>query len=145
MQEKTKRMKLKNQHFLDVFDTFKKVIEMKEMLDQKELSMVFRDSVIQRFEYTYETCWKLMKSILEIQGVPLKYPREIFREALALEWIKDYEVWERIVDARNLTSHTFSEQIAIHEAKAIIDEYLPAFEYFKTMIKEVVDEIERTT
>jgi len=43
----------------------------------------FRDSVIQRFEYSIEHRWKLLKNILELEDgiLPLSSPREVFKEA----------------------------------------------------------------
>lgn len=145
MQDKLNKVRYYKKQFDDALHTFKKVIEMKRISDTEELHVVFRDSIIQRFEYTYETSWKLMKSILDFQGTPMKFPREILKEALFAEWIRNHEVWERIVDSRNLTSHNYSEELAIRESQAIIDEYFPALEYFHSKITKVVDEIEQST
>lgn len=44
------------------------------------------DGVIQRFEFTFELSWKLMKTFLEATGISdIKSPRGAIREALLLD------------------------------------------------------------
>lgn len=71
---------------------------------------------IQHFEFTYELCWKFMRRWLEINlgsayvdGVSR---RELFRLAAESRLINDVEQWMLFHQARNLTSHTYDEDIA---------------------------------
>ncbi len=52
-----------------------------------------------------------MRSIFVYKNVRLNFVGDIFREALSLEWIKNHEVWDKMIEDRNLTSHTYKEQI----------------------------------
>lgn len=73
---------------------------------------VVRDATIQRFEYTYELAWKMMKRHLTwagISDVDSRYRRELFREAARVGLIDDAETWFDYHDARNETSHTYDE------------------------------------
>lgn len=88
-----------------------------------------RDAVIQRFEYTYELAWKMMKRQLEQESAnPSEIDRLSFRDMLrgAAEKgiISDVEEWIVYRDQRNITSHTYDED----EAKSV---YNTALEFFK--------------
>lgn len=60
---------------------FKKSVDsLKEVLG-KEKNDIIRDSVIKRFEYCFELCWKTSKVFLSDQfGVSVFSPKECFRE-----------------------------------------------------------------
>jgi nucleotidyltransferase substrate binding protein (TIGR01987 family) len=93
--------------------------------------------VIQNFEVAYEQCWKMMKRWLEsnlspemVDGVTR---RELFRVAAESRLIDDVDGWMDYHDARNLTSHTYSEENAkIVFAAARI--FLPAAQDFLSRI-----------
>lgn len=77
---------------------------------------IIRDAVIQRFEYTYELAWKMMKRWLEINlgstyvdGIPRK---ELFRLAAEHHLIEDPLRWFAYHQARNQTSHVYDESVA---------------------------------
>lgn len=71
-----------------------------------------RDSVIQRFEFTHELSWKMMKLKLEAEGLPARTPRETIQEALQAGLIEDGNLWTDMQKKRNLTSHTYHEELA---------------------------------
>ncbi|XID92556.1 HI0074 family nucleotidyltransferase substrate-binding subunit [Paenibacillaceae bacterium WGS1546] len=97
-----------------------------------------RDAIIQRFEYTYETAWKVIKSVLSYQGVELRHPKEIFREAHASGWIVNPEHWEAMIEDRNLTTHTYKLRTAEAVYVAIRDVYYPELCYLHGKIAEVI-------
>ena len=71
-----------------------------------------RDAVIQRFEFTYELAWKMLKLKLSAEGIPCNTPREALQEALRAGYIADGNTWSELQRMRNLTSHTYDETIA---------------------------------
>ena len=75
-----------------------------EPLNQLEL-----EGVIQRFEYTFELSWNLLKDRLEYDGVVLATvtPRNVIREAYSAKLIADCETWIDMLTDRNLMSHTY--------------------------------------
>ncbi len=82
-----------------------------------ELYEFFRDCAIQRFEFTYELLWKCVKFYLyEVHGIVCNSPRMCLREYLG----RSGEVFSeeegirllRLVDLRNLTAHTYDEELA---------------------------------
>ena len=52
-----------------------------------------RDSVIQRFEFTHELAWKMLRLRLESEGILVKTPRETMQEALQAGFIVDGNLW----------------------------------------------------
>ncbi len=69
--------------------------------------------MIQRFEYTFELCWKtLLKFIERDRPLTDRSVKAILREANTLAYIDDLEQWFRFQEARNLTSHTYNQDTA---------------------------------
>ncbi len=71
-----------------------------------------RDSAIQRFEFTFELAWKAVATSAQAHGVEARSPREAFKQAFALGWVTGEDVWLRMLDDRNRTTHTYNEAIA---------------------------------
>ena len=76
-----------------------------------------RDSVIQRFEYSYELCWKMLSKELKMrtpsptQSMSLDF-NNLMREGARFGLIEDPEVWFEYRRMRNITSHTYDEKTA---------------------------------
>lgn len=87
---------------------------------------LYRDGLIQRFEFTVELAWKSIKEYLEDQGVVLSIasPRGILKEAFAAGVLDDGELWNEILTARNLTSHVYDEATAVGIAQQICTKFL---------------------
>ncbi|RHZ35545.1 HI0074 family nucleotidyltransferase substrate-binding subunit [endosymbiont GvMRE of Glomus versiforme] len=60
--------------------------------------------VVKAFEICYELSWKIMKKILEFQGVEVGTARDVFREAARLKLLIDAENWFVYIKKRNITS-----------------------------------------
>lgn len=78
-------------------------------------SVIVRDASIQRFEYSFESLWKLLKAYLEQhEGIVCNSPKRCFREAfqVALLSVEETETCLVMTDDRNLTSHTYIEAVA---------------------------------
>ena len=73
------------------------------------LNQLEREGVIQRFEYTFELAWNLLKDRLEHDGVslPTVTPRQVIRQAFQAKLIQDGDTWVDMLTDRNLMSHTF--------------------------------------
>lgn len=95
------------------------------------------DATIQRFEFTIELFWKLLKVILESKGVNVQYPKDVLREAFKGHLVDDEEQWITMLKDRNLTSHTYDEKLA-HEVYERIKAYVPVFKStFTRLSKEI--------
>jgi len=98
----------------------------------------FRDSAIQRFEFTLEIAWKSIKSFLEeIEGVTCRSPKSCIREFFASGHMESEEIQTllEMVDDRNLATHTYHEHVA-EDIFHALDRYLP-------LLKKLYDELQR--
>jgi len=73
---------------------------------------VNQDATIQRFEFTFELSWKLMQSIEKENDINIYGAKTIIREAAKLDLIDDPVKWFDFLKQRNLTVHTYKEEIA---------------------------------
>lgn len=74
-----------------------------------------RDSLIKRFEYSFDLTWKYIKTYLKtIYGIDTASPKKVFRESAVQKLATKQETDKLIdmVDDRNLTSHTYNENLA---------------------------------
>ena len=65
-------------------DLHKALERLKEAATLPSEVTVNQDATIQRFEFTFELSWKLMKSIVELDGLVAESPRSAFRQAAVL-------------------------------------------------------------
>ncbi len=74
------------------------------------------DGVIQRFEFTFELSWKLLKAYLEYQGYEgANSPRSTIKIAFQNNILKDGDGWIDMMVDRNKMSHIYDEE----EAKSV--------------------------
>ncbi|MGI8772207.1 MAG: nucleotidyltransferase substrate binding protein [Acidobacteriaceae bacterium] len=79
---------------------------------------VIRDSVIKRFEFTYEVSHKMLRRFLaeygaDADGVSAMTFPELIRTANQKNLLRsDWPRWHDFRDARNRTAHTYEEAIA---------------------------------
>ena len=76
------------------------------------VSDVVRDACIQRFEFSFELAWKAVQQTARSQGRDCVSPRSCLREAFAMDWLKNETAWLTMLADRNLTSHTYDEELA---------------------------------
>lgn len=91
----------------------------------KKLYKTFQDSIIQRFEYTFDLTWKYLSEYLQFQGrmLEIKTPKSVFRESLKAKILSEPEVRLALnmVDHRNLTTHGYDEILVNEISKSIPD------------------------
>lgn len=95
---------------------------------EQPLDEFTRDAVIQRFEYTFELSWKMMRRCL-IQELGLTEAqsasrRDLFRLAAKQGLIDDPETWFQFQEDRNRTAHVYSENAA-KDVYASAAQFLP--------------------
>ena len=102
----------------------------------EEVDGLLQEGLIQRFEYTHELAWKVMKDYAEYQGyTDIKGSRDAFRKGLEMGII-DSEKWMESIEDRNQTSHNYDDTTANEIYEAVVNEYYPLFKKFeKEMLK----------
>jgi len=119
--------------------SYKKAVERLERLIQEpEVNDYRLDALIQRFEFSYELAWKLIKTWLEFKGIEAGTPRDCFREAFAAGLIKDGEPWLQMLIDRNLSSHTYNEADARRIGERIEREHYPLLAGLAKLIEDDV-------
>lgn len=112
-------------HFTQAFKQLEKAVE---LAAQRPLTELEEQGVIQAFEYTHELAWNTLKDFLEEQGLHNLYgSKDSTREAFKRGLIENGEVWMDMIKSRNLTSHTYNEEVAQHIVKAIREAYYQEF------------------
>ena len=87
------------------------------------------DATIQRFEFTYELSWKLMKAYLEYNGnLEATSPRKAIKESFKEGLIEDGAQWLDMLQDSNRTSHTYDENCAIEIFNNIKEVYIEIFQ-----------------
>jgi nucleotidyltransferase substrate binding protein (TIGR01987 family) len=86
--------------------------------------------IIQAFEFTFEQSWKAIQKIASAQGSEVGSPKAAFSFALQNAWIKsqDEPLWLQLLKDRNLTSHTYQEELAKEVLERIQKYYLRMFQ-----------------
>ena len=105
--------------------------------EDKDIDDLLEEGLIQRYEYTHELAWKVMKDYAEFQGITgISGSRDAIRQTLQFGLIDD-ENWMRTISDRNLTSHNYDEKTAQTIVENITDIYYPLFvKYEKVMLKK---------
>ena len=112
-------------------------IDFEDKDSEDVLDEIIREGLIQRFEYTHELAWNVMKDfLLEVGGIHSIGSRDATREAFKAELIKNGDVWMEMIKSRNKTSHTYNEETANEIYSNIITDYYPAFLAFKIKMEE---------
>ncbi len=128
------------------FDNFSRAYSLlRQALEDgvEPLNELEREGVIQRFEYTFELSWNVLKDRLEYDGVniaPLT-PRQVIREAFQARLIEDCETWIDMLTDRNLMSHTYDFERLEAVVRNIHSRYLAILEaLYQRLILEILQQ-----
>ena len=126
--------------FEKALNSLKEVIE---VYNSDKTNLIIRDSMIQRFEYTYSIALKMIKRffsqgafVLEnIEGMTFN---AMIRQANKMELLKsDLEKWDDFRQKRNLTSHTYDENVAKAVA-IVIEDFAIEVDFLLNSLKEKI-------
>lgn len=112
--------------YMNLKKAYNKLVEVSNIYDGKD--EIVRDSLIQRFEFTYELTHKTLKEAMKYLGVTLEnsFPRTIYKKAYVNNLISDDKVWINLLEDRNSTSHIYNESLADEIANRIVNQYVEA-------------------
>lgn len=111
---------------------------LREIMDEP-YSVIIRDAAIQRFEYTFEATWKLIKEYLfEMEGIICNSPKSCFREAFKMGLLDESESMQALymTDDRNMTTHTYHEDIAEEIYKELAGYYSLMNKIYTSIVRE---------
>ena len=119
------------------FENFNKSYSLLDKYSTKtKLSELEQAGIIQFFEMTFELGWKVLKDYLEADGYIVKSPRETIKQAFQNEIINDGHIWMDALSVRNLTAHTYDENLANKMVNDIVNIYFPE-------LKKMHDKLEK--
>jgi nucleotidyltransferase substrate binding protein (TIGR01987 family) len=111
-------------------------------VDQSDNSNTFvKDASIQRFKYTYELCHKMLKRYLESTEpssaeIDSMTFQTLIRTGAEKGLLKNsWDKWSEFRNARNLTTHTYNEKMAL-EVCAILPAFLVEAEYLYAQLTQ---------
>lgn len=113
-------------HFIKALSQLREAVALAQ---QRPLSKLEEQGLIQSFEFTHELAWNTLKDFLENRGTQTLYgSKDATREAFKTGLIENGEAWMDMVRSRNLTSHTYDEATAAQIISAIRNTYFAEFE-----------------
>ena len=111
-----------------------------ELATQRPLSELEQQGLIQGFEFTHELAWNMLKDFLEAQGIAgLIGSRDAIRTAFKNGLLEDGETWMEMIKARNLSSHTYQQDLAQRIATDILTRFYPAFVALELKMRSMLD------
>ena len=119
MENQDIRWKQRFQNFSRAFMLLREAIEM----DYEKMDTMQKEAFVQRFEFTFELAWKTLKDVMEADGILFEKisPRYVIRDAFQYKYIDNPELWMKMVDDRNLMSHTYNFstiELVLNEVRA---------------------------
>jgi nucleotidyltransferase substrate binding protein (TIGR01987 family) len=117
---------------------FKQLKRAVQLANERQLSDLEEQGLIQAFEFTHELAWKTIKDFIESQGSSKIYgSKDATREAFQLGLIQDGESWMEMIRSRNESSHTYNEKTAAEISNKIIKLYFPLFQSFEEKMEAI--------
>ena len=120
---------MENLDFTALENFLQRLGEVVEIYKKNPQYTIVRDSLIQRFEFTYSITLKtLRKYFIErafiVDDVNKLSFNEMVRTAMQLNLLKsDLAKWTEFREMRNLTSHTYDENVALKVSGIVPDFY----------------------
>lgn len=106
----------------------------------EKLSLLEKEGALQRFEFTFELAWKLMKDYLEESGIIISpiTPKQVIKEAFAAKIVFDGQVWIDMLMSRNLMSRAYDFIAFEAISKDVETKYLVALEQLREFFAEKI-------
>lgn len=106
-EDKDIRWKQRFVNFNKAFSQFEKFLE------KEELNELENQGLIKAFEYTFELAWKTLQDLLKEKGYKeIHGPKPTIQQSFQDGYIKNGKDWMKMLEGRNLTSHSYNEDTA---------------------------------
>jgi len=122
------------QNFKAAFTEFQEAIELNE---QRPLSKLEEQGLIQVFKHTYELSWNTIKDFYKAQGeTDIQGSRDAIRLAFRRGLIQQGDTWMEMIKSRTLTSHTYNRETAKLIVNQIINGYFTEIKALLTTLEK---------
>lgn len=117
-----------HQRFSNYQKALTQLTEAVELAQERDLSNLEKQGLIQAFEYTHELAWKTLKDFLAYRGTTGIFgSRDATRRAFQMGLIEAGNIWMDMIQSRNKTSHTYNEETVQAIATLIKTQYFVEF------------------
>jgi nucleotidyltransferase substrate binding protein (TIGR01987 family) len=131
------------QRFQNFRKAFSQLSNAAALAQQRELSDLEQQGLIQAFEFTHELACNTLKDFLESRGRSNLFgSKDATREAFAAGLIDNGDTWMQMIENRNETTHTYDEETADEIGEAILSRYVDQFEKFQRRFMQLEREKE---
>jgi len=110
------KYKINRKKLINAFLSLEKAVK-------EDINEYVQDSVIQRFEFTFELFRKTLKFYLLLHWFEENTPRSIMKKSFEINFLDEIEIYIDMIDIRNLTSHTYDSNLAIDVYNFIVKNY----------------------
>ncbi len=100
------------QRFQNFDKAFKRLTDAIQIIRNDPDNVLLQAGLIQTYEFTFELAWKTLKDYLEMEGFTVPSPRATLRQAFQCGYIQQGDVWLKALNDRNLTAHTYDDEVA---------------------------------
>jgi nucleotidyltransferase substrate binding protein (TIGR01987 family) len=133
MDELDVRWKQRFQNYRKALEQLRKAVQLSQ---ERPLSDLEIQGLIQGFEFTHELAWKVLKDYLEGKGLgDLIGSRDATRMAFKQGLLVHGEVWMDMIRSRNLSSHTYDERVVAKVKQDILERYFEQFELLESTLQ----------
>ncbi len=121
------------------FANFNKAFsQFEKFLEKKGLNDLENQGLIKAFEYTFELAWKTLQDLLKEKGYKeIHGPKPTIQQSFQDGYIKDGSGWIKMLEGRNLTSHTYDEETASEILEEIRDTYFRLLRDLKITLENI--------
>jgi len=101
-------------NLVESYNAFRRAyLKLNEFIEKDDKSEISQAAIIHAFEYTFELCWKAIQRYLEYEGAQEQYgPNATIKSAFQYGVLEDGQAWMDMLRDRNLTAHTYKEDVA---------------------------------
>ncbi|MGN0599545.1 MAG: HI0074 family nucleotidyltransferase substrate-binding subunit [Oscillospiraceae bacterium] len=123
------------------YENFSRALaNLKEGAETKEpYTVVEQVGIAGLFTICFEQSWKLIKEILDNHGRSderVGSPRAVIKLAYQCGMIENCEGWLKLLEARNILAHTYSDEQSLAVIRKLKSDFIPLFEALKKEIDE---------
>lgn len=140
-------MENKEIRWIQRFDNYSKALlqlnNATELANERELSELEKQGLIQAFEFTHELAWNTLKDFLiDLGNKDIYGSKDATREAFNQGLIANGEIWMDMIRSRNKTSHTYNEETASDIINAVVNDYFIEFNLLHQKLSDLKSDFE---
>ena len=131
-----------NSRWIQRFSNYQKALnalrQAVKLAEQRPLTDLEKQGLIQGFEFTHELYWKTLKDFFKAKGRTDIYgSKDATREGFQDGLLQHGDIWMEMVESRNLSSHTYNNEISDEIVHKILTSYYQLFCDFESKMIEL--------